>query len=153
MGIDCIGLSPQDERGVHFRASVWTWPSVIAAVNLTRTTVTDDWLYTNEQTLIETQMACNYLADQLICVIKNKPKIKTEMLPWTQEVLDNMEKIRQDAFEGACATAIRKGKPPPKSIDDLELDFGSDPTSREIDYEVVAEFEQFLRRCGGFQLW
>jgi len=179
MGMDVSGRNPTTEAGGYFRASVWSWPDIIAAIEATGTEVPVSWCF-NDGAGYEDQASCTELADKIDDLLLKEPILVTSDNPNTatirkmlsgalKEVVDQTEedgvtrevvtdsglgiqitKVPRHAYE---ETGALKGRPHEVSLQDPSSWVNLPEAGRPADLVHIADFSKFLRGCGGFEIW
>jgi hypothetical protein len=137
MGMDVIGRNPVDESGQYFRACVWEWRPLH---ELIRELCGD---FVDEALIAEMQWNSGAgPCDPTACA-----KMAERFRDWLSKFEGESYFIKNDDLgdtpEG-LAKALLSQIPGAKLIG---------PSAYSVDRETVAEWIQFLDRCGGFEVW
>ena len=122
MGMDIHGY-----RDTYFRASVPQWHAILQVMRLSDYSVPQTW-DVNEGHGLETQAACDELAQYLAAFVKARP-------------------CQGDIFPADPASLPRN----PLLL--LEPPAPGTPASRGVTKAQLEELIGFLRTCGGFEIW
>lgn len=135
MGMDVRGRNPSDPAGKYFRANIWSWGPILHLCGELCSDLLD------EETL--TAMSFNDGAgptDQATCTqMANRFDLWMEHNASGQTLESEMKVTKEGRF-----------------VTDEELEDNPDLETEspyEVDDEHLKEWVQFLRHCGGFQIW
>ena len=135
MGMDVHGKKPADERGVCFRASVWEWHPINEAIKHCCSDLLDKetlvGMSSNWGAGIDDQPTCNEIARRL------------EKLLETDDWCFKVDSALQVDAWGFYLTDGEVETLPPDQV--------RSPFRAKT--ELVREFCDFLRHCGGFEVW
>jgi hypothetical protein len=135
MGMDVNGRNPSSHAGEYFRANVWSWPPIHALI----TELCSDLL--DAETLKE--MAFNDGAgpqDQKTCT-----EMAKRFEQWMEHHTEGhgLESDLQVTEDGRFVSTVELAQNP-----DLET-----VSPYEVNDEHLKEWIEFLRHCGGFEVW
>jgi hypothetical protein len=149
-GMDVLGKRPSTKEGEHFRANVWHWRPIAIYCERLAPTFTDwkTWHYNDGVGLSEKR--ANELADILQAEMDSGRTAEYQK-DWVNEQMalpdetcwlcNGTGRLRRDDRITLCNACSGKGKRRPHE------------TYYPFDIAAVAEFIQFLRGCGGFEIW
>ena len=140
MGMDVYGQCPKNKTGEYFRANCWSWRPIHAIMEECHDGIIDD----------ETMrlMSCNDGAGL-------KTDIECKCLAWQIELfLDKMEHLDDFSIDSNMQVEVE----PTEHGGHRFVPEGNPEGVRTMSaYNAtrthVVEFVQFLRNCGGFEVW
>lgn len=154
MGMDISGMDPDGEAGKYFRANCWSWRPIHALIDvanqLSDGTLVDDetmrLMGYNDGAGLKNQKACNRLADAIDGLLKEPEKLRTMDLVVSNDGKDTTIGFKLDP---TCAVRsdgrfVRPGEKVP--LDDLHSPYS-------VSMSHAKKFVEFLRHCGGFEVW
>lgn len=133
MGMDVYGLQPRSRVGEYFRASIWEWPTVLEAISATGVLPQErvDALSFNDGARVSAEEA-ERLADALAGLM--------EVDPVPARPVESISHLVQLADQ-VLYQLVR------------EMPKGEVIVSKSDDETLLKRFIEFLRNCGGFEVW
>ena len=136
MGMDVFGRNPDSPAGEYFRASIWSWRPIHGLIIELCSDLLDEetmqGMAFNEGVGPDDARTCTQMADrfnQWLSRHANGHSVYVE---------------REGSFEGAVVAALEQAGW--KITEDFESNF-------TVSHEHVRTWVDFLRHCGGFQVW
>lgn len=138
MGMDVMGKDPSNENGEYYRANIWAWATLQSLLISAGCEEAKKWS-SNDGRGLNTQKACDVLADQLEHYIKTHPEARYSM------PVKGQSPIAEGVIRLLGAESLGTN---PKG------EFGKGNISPYyIEVGDVREFITFLRSCGGFEIY
>lgn len=135
MGMDVYGKKPRCEAGKYFRANIWSWPPIHALIEELCSDLLD------EETLAK--LSFNDGAgpkDQQTCT-----KMAQRFEMWMEQ---NTEGLKLDLGMRVTKSGRLVSEEEVENHPDEELD-----SPYEVSDDHLKEWIEFLRNCGGFEVW
>ena len=136
MGMDVYGRNPASPAGEYFRASIWSWRPIYGlTIELCCDLLDEETLRHmayNDGAGPDEAPTCAQMADRFAGWLKensNGHQVYVE---------------REGSFEGGVVTALEKAGW--STLNDFESSFTTN-------HEHLTQWEEFLRHCGGFEVW
>lgn len=153
MGMDVSGCNPKTEKGEYFRANCWSWRPIHALIAIANedAQVIDDktmgYMATNDGAGLKTQADCDALADAMEKVLANASRIRQNGLV----VSDVGVAFKVTKEMVAAKMAVGPDRRFAGTDSGLPLDALHSPWQTSFDH--IKQFIEFLRNCGGFQVY
>jgi len=158
MGMDVSGIKPTSEKGIYFRANVWSWRpihSLMAMANARNKYMLmtqEQWesMDHNDGAGLQTQKECNDLADALESILKNNKELRE--FGFIVSAKEDEIKIRfpLTGDDDEMAIDIRNGSFV-SNTKTIPTEYKTSPYSVSLSH--AKEFVVFLRECGGFSVY
>ena len=135
MGMDVSGRNPSSASGEYFRANVWAWRPIHALIIELSSDLLDHEtlakMALNDGAGPEEQETCTEMANRFGC--------------WLEHHTEGhrLESDLRVTSDGRFVTAVEFAQNP-----DLET-----ASPYQVSDEHLKEWAEFLRYCGGFQVW
>lgn len=166
MGMDISGINPAKQIGKYFRANIWSWRPIAELIHylnhLYKLDLPDnflDKLHYNDGGGLRTQEECNKLAnfletyDEVYFSTWDSIGLNTG---WYRiNTVDKNGSINSTTASPEVTAKLEAILAPDIFIKDgiIELDGLQYHTSHRTSREHLKEFIEFLRYCGGFEIW
>ena len=145
MGMDVWGNAPRNGQGEYFRASIWSWRPIHCLIQEANSRFSLGFDLTdfdfNMGAGLGSQSACDSLADAL-----EKLLAETSTESFTLD-------LAPQATEAAVLSLLEGAGVAVGLAPTLEGASAVAPLTYSADREHVELFIQFLRSCGGFEIW
>lgn len=137
MGMDVLGKRPHDEKGEYFRASIWEWRPIHKLIRELCPDLFDEeglvHLAYNGGSGPEDQETCSEMAKRFSVWLKSFDGDK-------YFVDDSTLRVTRDGRLVSDKEMLRA----PELVTE---------SAYSVDRETLADWIQFLDRCGGFEVW
>jgi hypothetical protein len=138
MGMDLFGNQPSDQRGNSFSANIWNWAAICHLCATLGGVDTEHWDSNNGHGL-ETQGECDLVANRLAEILGEWKWGDEPFCPIAVDLYFCIDDQGHFLTREIAESRVAKGEPVLSPF--------------SISREQLAEFVEFCRHCGGFQIW
>ena len=140
MGMDVSGRNAANEKGVYFRANVWSWRPIHALIHKLGSDLIDEHtlmcMGANDGAGPTSAEVCRQLADRFTV--------------WLEH---NTEGYSVDCGCHVLKQVNEHGMQTFATTEQVQDTATETETAHRVCDEHLQEFVEFLRHCGGFQVW